>query len=279
MMTRGPAHRAAGKYRPEAQAVPRSRSDTVFFLRRSRLCPCPELPNGGNPGIAGTVPLTQPMASEDVEAAVVRCRLARWRCLPAALLVLLAATVARPAEAAAPRLLMVYGPPLARPVLLTEWAQNGTVLGALLDADQVDGALSRLAVRPYLDLALRWGTAWDAHVRAGKPLAELRPEQANQRGRLFPATAGGAALILLENLGGNAVASPWAVSRLTPAGEAILARHGVTVRGGVASLPLAASSLPEAGAGGMARARVLIRAVAGAGAVLLLGLLRRKPAR
>jgi len=41
--------------------------------------------------------------------------------------------------------------------------------------------------RPFFELALFWGPEWSAYVDSGKFLDKLRPEDANQKGRFYPA--------------------------------------------------------------------------------------------
>jgi hypothetical protein len=83
-----------------------------------------------------------------------------------------------PALAAAPWLVLVYGPPLDRPVLLDNWSDTFALLGA----EAPDIQLAELADRPFLSLALFWGPKWDDYVRSGQPLDQVRPEQATSLG-------------------------------------------------------------------------------------------------
>jgi len=92
-----------------------------------------------------------------------------------AVALLLAATV----EAAAPRYILVSGPGLARPVLLADWAENGTLLAALVKAPRARGETARrLSKRPRLRLGLFWG--WPVEPRP------TQPSQANQKGWFYP---------------------------------------------------------------------------------------------
>jgi hypothetical protein len=85
-------------------------------------------------------------------------------------------------EAAAPRFLMIYGRPLQKPVLLSDWGEIFKVFTSTPAETKVN-----LNDRPFFELALFWGPAWNAYVRDGKPLDKLRPEDANQKGRFYPA--------------------------------------------------------------------------------------------
>jgi hypothetical protein len=102
---------------------------------------------------------------------------------------------AAPAQAAAPRLVMVSGAPLAKPVLLSDWGEITTLYGMLFNGP---AALSELrGGRPSLQLALFWdANVWEPYVRDGR-LGSLRPEQADQFGRFYPAVPDGPALVEL----------------------------------------------------------------------------------
>lgn len=134
-----------------------------------------------------------------------------------------AALVASPAVAAAPRFMMVYGPPLSEPVVLRDWQENLTVMVKMkrtnLDPGELEG-------RPYLKMALFWGPRWVEYVEEGRPLDALRPEQANQRARFYPATGDEPALISL----GSSRFGPGSIRRVDPEALAVLARRGVPVR-------------------------------------------------
>ncbi len=144
----------------------------------------------------------------------------------AAVTLLLVASALLPvgtASAAVPRLVLVYGPPLAAPVLLTDWTENGWVISG---NEQDPSTSSQLEGRPYLEVAWFWGPQWDDYVGAGKPLQDLRPDQANGRGRFYPAL--GDAPAIVEGVG-------YPLRLVTPDGLEVLRRHGVPVR--VAGLP------------------------------------------
>ena len=126
-----------------------------------------------------------------------------------------------PAAAAAPRLIMVSGPSLPRPIWLTDWGENGEVLG-IRTSTITPG---ELAGRPYLDLGLYWTDWWERYLYEGR-LDELQHEPPSQHGRLYPALDDGDAFIVL-----NTVPPPGThVNRVTPEGAAILTRHGIPVR-------------------------------------------------
>jgi len=85
-------------------------------------------------------------------------------------------------EAAAPRLLMVYGGPLQNGVLLRDWGEIFKMFTSAPSETNVN-----LNDRPFFELALFWGREWNDYVNDGKPLDKLRPEDANQKGRFYPA--------------------------------------------------------------------------------------------
>lgn len=124
-------------------------------------------------------------------------------------------------RAAAPRLLMVYGTPLPQPVLLTDWWENLDFMLAI--AEGVTITPEELAGRPYLGLAFFGGPEWVRYADEGRPLGALRPEEANQHGRFYPAAGDAGAVVTLDSVPG-----PWPLTRrVEPTGLEILARHGI----------------------------------------------------
>jgi hypothetical protein len=123
-------------------------------------------------------------------------------------------------EAAAPRYILVSGPGLARPVLLANWGENGTLLAALVNARRASGeTVRRLNKRPRLRLGLFWG--WPEKPRP------TRPSQANQTGWFYPTWRSQPPIV---DLLVNGVRVP----RIAPARVLrIFARHGVPTRAGI----------------------------------------------
>jgi len=128
-----------------------------------------------------------------------------------------ALVLAAPAEAAAPRYILVSGPGLERPLLLPNWGENGELLADLVNAPKVTRAVARgLSMRRRLDLALFWG--WPDRPRPTRPI------QANQHGWFYPAQRGRPAVVDVMVDGAR-------VPRVAPARTLrILARHGVPTR-------------------------------------------------
>lgn len=115
-------------------------------------------------------------------------------------------------EAVAPRLVMVYGNPLPKPIVIdanTEklFERQGLVSidGKIVDLSHTnDFAPDDMKNRPYLTLALFWGSEWVRYVQEGKPLDQLRPEDAERttptpasRGKFYPACGDRSAAISL----------------------------------------------------------------------------------
>jgi hypothetical protein len=77
------------------------------------------------------------------------------------------------ADAAAPRIVIVSGKPLTRPVAIANWQHIFVVVGEIAPARAVPRR--RLRGRPHLELALFWGPRWDEYLRAGGSPRALRP--------------------------------------------------------------------------------------------------------
>jgi hypothetical protein len=123
---------------------------------------------------------------------------------------------AAPAQAAAPRYILVTGPGLVSPVLLGNWTQNLRLMMETVNAPALDAEeRPALAHRVRLRLALFWG--WPA-----KPKPRW-PSQANQFGWLYPASPGAPAVIAIMAAGEQTPGL--ATSRLL----SILAQHHVPV--------------------------------------------------
>ncbi|MBA3441597.1 MAG: hypothetical protein H0T92_17190 [Pyrinomonadaceae bacterium] len=137
----------------------------------------------------------------------------------------LAATIlAIPVEAAAPRLLMIYGKQLPKPIILANWQENQRLMSAITEEAKVTP--EELKGRPYLEVALFSGLEWVRYVDQGKPLDKLRPKQASQHGRFYPAVGDAAPIMTFKSLPG-----PGPLTRRVDAkGVEILAGHGIPVR-------------------------------------------------
>ena len=153
-------------------------------------------------------------------------------------LTIFVAAPARPVFAMAPRIIMIYGGSLERPVFLTESLEDNMSL-----FENPDGATpfdwEELPNRPFFHVAMFWGSEWDRSIAAGRPVTALRPEQASQHGRLYPATGSKPAVFLQTRFVGTA---PSPVPKdlnsfehgkgLSRDALAMLVRHGIPVTAG-----------------------------------------------
>jgi hypothetical protein len=128
---------------------------------------------------------------------------------------------AMPADAAYPRIILVSGAELEEPIVLASVDDIVDVTTAIARAPSVPP--EEVEGRAYLRLSLFWGDdLWEPYVREGR-LNELRPEQANQEGRFYPANGAQEAVIdlLVNGRAGPKHASEEALATLT--------RNGVPV--------------------------------------------------
>jgi len=130
------------------------------------------------------------------------------------------ATGVESAHAAAPRIVIVSGTPLAHQVVISDWPAILRVVSRVVSARAVPRA--QLAGRPRLRLSLFWGPRWNDYLAAGKRASALRPRQADQRGAFYPAWHGRPAAIDLSWAG------RWP-RRVPNAALATLRRFGVPV--------------------------------------------------
>jgi hypothetical protein len=99
-------------------------------------------------------------------------------------------------EAAAPRLLIVYGKPLQKPVLLDDAREIFKMFTSTPTETGVN-----LNDRPFLELGMFWGPQWNDYINDGNPPDKLQPEDANQHGRLYPAFGDSPAFISFGSTG------------------------------------------------------------------------------
>jgi hypothetical protein len=126
---------------------------------------------------------------------------------------------AMPAHAAYPRIILISGADLEKPIVLASVDDIVNLTTAIAKAPSVPP--NEVEGRAYLRLSLFWGDdLWEPYVREGR-LDELRPEQANQEGRFYPAYGGQEAVI---DLLVNGRAGP---KRASEEALATLARNGV----------------------------------------------------
>jgi hypothetical protein len=161
-------------------------------------------------------------------------RASRRRLLAASLagLTLAAARWPRRADAAAPWLLTVSGPPLTKRVVIATWEENYEIgAGQMLPDEDPD----RFAGRPFFRIAEYWGSPWDHYVADGNSLDDLPDERANQRARFYPRVGQEPGRFVFDSIPG-----PGALVRgMTKLGLQVLACHGVPVRFDEAGEPIA----------------------------------------
>jgi hypothetical protein len=129
------------------------------------------------------------------------------------------------ALAAGPRIMIVYGHPLTKPVIISDWGDNETLMVASNDAMSVSHPYVK--GRPYLTMALFWGTEWVQYMNQRKSLSALRPSQANQFARFYPSYGSAPALLVFDGIPGPYTSL---ARHIRPEGLAVLRRHGIPVR-------------------------------------------------
>lgn len=101
----------------------------------------------------------------------------------------------RALQAQGATVLMFYGGTMKTPVLVT--GADAAAFNNVIARSSI--TVSELADRPYISVALFWGSRTDpANNRT--PLADLKPSMAWQHGRFYPAVPGKPALLLTTEL-------------------------------------------------------------------------------
>jgi hypothetical protein len=98
-------------------------------------------------------------------------------------------------HAAFPRLIMFSGGSLRSPLVMTDWPALAAFLQGLPEPLSIPE--EALSGRPFLQVTMFWGPQWKAYMDEGKSVSALRPEQGNEHGRFYPATANASAVLLL----------------------------------------------------------------------------------
>jgi hypothetical protein len=125
------------------------------------------------------------------------------------------------ASAAVPRIVVFSGPPLRHAVVVSNWRTIFDVFESAAASRAVPAA--DLRQRPSLRVSMFWGPGWNEFLASGGDAHRLKPRQADQAGRFYPAHAGRPAAIDL----------PWAGvwPRVMPErGLRLLSRLGVPIR-------------------------------------------------
>jgi hypothetical protein len=142
-------------------------------------------------------------------------------------------------SAAGPRLILVTSPLLERPAVLKNWEENVRLLGAVANPTIVEAGT--LAGRPFYSLALFWGPEWAQYIDDGGSVTAVRPEQANQHARFYPAAGAAPALFVFEDqpgAAGHGVRIVGLVRAIDREGLDVLAKAGLRVRTGTPLLRL-----------------------------------------
>lgn len=137
-------------------------------------------------------------------------------------------------DAAYPRLLMIHGAPLSRPLVV----ENPRDIVKVIDGPRDGVDLKGLDRRRYLELALFWGNEWNRYMDEGKPASQLKPQDVTAfgnipiRGKFYPACNDAPALITLIEVKGSDIYEVW---RVSADGLKVLETLGVPVKGDCAS--------------------------------------------
>ena len=102
----------------------------------------------------------------------------------------------QPLQALGPTVMMFYGGTLKKPVFVTD--ADTAPFNDLLHPSSI--TVTDLGDRPYLNVALFWGSKADPANNGRRTLAELTPEMAWQHGRFYPAAAGRPPVLLVTGL-------------------------------------------------------------------------------
>jgi hypothetical protein len=146
------------------------------------------------------------------------------------IILLLLVVLTTSVSAAFPRLLMVHGTPLEKPVVI----ENALDVVKIFDGTGDGTDVQSLAGRPYLELTLFWGAEWNRYMDEGKPTSALKPEDVTPfgnipiRGRFYPACINAAAQISVSEAQSQGTTGIWKVSA---EGLKVLENLGVPTKG------------------------------------------------
>jgi hypothetical protein len=141
-----------------------------------------------------------------------------------------------PPEVMSPSIMMFHGGILKQPVFVVEHSEIFSFLREIESPHR--GSRPQPEDRPYVNVSFFWGAEWTRYVTDQQPLSKLRPDDANQHGRFYPALrqqpavlvrtapvlASGATVPFPKDPGAFAMES-----ELTAVPLAFLQRHGVPV--------------------------------------------------
>lgn len=141
-----------------------------------------------------------------------------------------------------PRVIRVEGALLGKAIVMSDWEENSVfflgVQSPFNEAVDLEG-------RPFVTLSIfHPSTELNAYLDSGKPAGALRPEQAEQHAKFYPAVGTSRSLLVFANTDagpqGNAARRIGLVRWLRDEALDILAKHGIPIRmsvGLVAELP------------------------------------------
>ena len=134
-----------------------------------------------------------------------------------------------PARRAAPWAIMIHGSLVQKPVTMSSWHENHRLMLAL--SPGIRTRTSTLEGRAFIDIALFWGPGWAHLADSPEAIARLRPDQASQYGRLYPARGNSPAVVVLDLPSPNDMMLASVKVRVVEReGLAVLEKHGVPVR-------------------------------------------------
>lgn len=128
-------------------------------------------------------------------------------------------------SAASPRIMMFYGHGLAKAVVLSNWRDTSVVIRDMGEAPR--WMHPRLRGRPSFRVAMFWGPEWMRYMSRHRSAANVRPSQANQFARFYPAHGSAQPLFVFDSIPGPYNTLIRVVGRFA---LSVLAQHGVPVR-------------------------------------------------
>ena len=143
-----------------------------------------------------------------------------------------AASISASITMAAPRIIRVEGPLLAGPVVLSKWSENEDLVLAMFDVADVPPG--RFTGRSCLKFSFFWGTKWNEYVDAGRPVSELRADEAEQHGCFYPAVGNEQAVFVFaaDDKGphGNSARIRGLTRWVGQPALDVLSKHGIPIR-------------------------------------------------
>ena len=130
---------------------------------------------------------------------------------------------------AAPWAIIAHGPFLEKSIVMANWEENQAVMLAASEPAPRTQA-SELVRRPYVALALFWGPEWKHLQDAPAAVARLKPRQANQHARFFPANGDSPAILAMNMSTTPGTGAQLDIRSVDAKGLAVLSAHGIPIR-------------------------------------------------